>query len=302
MRKLKEYIYRFIEKKFLDGCSNYNSLQVRKRSRSKFLAREMFEKNNIPYAKGVIFFSPLKALKFIKDNGFPVVVKPNVGGYSRGSYFPITNYKEFIKAFFLAKIWWPISVIESYLEGKNYRVVAFDGKIITVARRYPAFIIGDGERSISKLIDEVNAIRKSMKLFPVVYSIAKDTRIKSYLKKRDLKLDSIPKKDEMIRLYHRISLIGGGTLETIELDTIPEKNKELFIKVLKIFDAKIFGIDVILEKGVEYPYDEQKCIFLEVNSRPYLKMHDYPRHGKVPHLKEFYKKADAINPEDSDIY
>ena len=141
-----------------------------------------------------------------------------------------------------------------------------------------------------------------MKLFPVIYPIAKDKRIVKYLKKQGLHLGSIPAKDENIRLYHRISLVGGGSLETMKLDSIPQKNKDLFIKVLNIFDAKIFGIDVILEKGIEYPYDKQKCIFLEVNSRPYLKMHDYPRYGEIPELKKFYTEASKLKPEGTDIF
>ncbi len=63
---MKKTIYKFIEKHFLGGCSDYNSLQVRRASRSKQQAREMFAKNDIPYAKGMIFFSPYMAYKFAK--------------------------------------------------------------------------------------------------------------------------------------------------------------------------------------------------------------------------------------------
>ena len=61
-------------------------------------------------------------------------------------------------------------------------------------------------------------------------------------------------------------------VETIQRDLIPSYNHELFAKVLTLFDAEILGIDVIMEQGIEHDAREQKLIFLEVNSRPYLKI------------------------------
>jgi len=50
-KKCKKFLYSFIENTFMDGCSDYNSIGVRRASRSKKQAREMFEKNGIPHAK-----------------------------------------------------------------------------------------------------------------------------------------------------------------------------------------------------------------------------------------------------------
>ena len=77
----------------MGGCSNYNSLEVRKSCRSKEQARDKFQQGNIPYAKGLIFFNPFAAIRFAKEHGFPLVIKPNVSGFSRGSHFPIRNEK-----------------------------------------------------------------------------------------------------------------------------------------------------------------------------------------------------------------
>ena len=59
------YIYSYIDRIFLKGCSHYNSLRVRKSSRSKYQARSMFQKHNIPHASGLIFFWPFKQGKMI---------------------------------------------------------------------------------------------------------------------------------------------------------------------------------------------------------------------------------------------
>ncbi|MCG8336714.1 MAG: cyanophycin synthetase [Proteobacteria bacterium] len=302
MKKLNKLIYRWISKIFMDGCSDYNTLEVRKKSRTKLQARAAFERENMPHAQGMKFLSPFKAVQFVKEHGFPVVIKPNVSGYSRGSHFPITNYRELWKAAILVKIWWPTSIIEQYLKGKNYRVVAVKGDLMSVIRRYPPFVIGDGKSTISELIDQENSIRKAMRLHPVIHPIQKNNRTKKYLKKQGMTLNTIPQKSEQVELYNKIALAPGGIVETIDKEHVAPENRELFLKILDAFNASIFGIDVIFEKGIETGYKSQKCIFLELNSRPYLKMHNYPRYGQRQSLEQYYQTLDSIELADSGVF
>lgn len=302
MKKLKTLLYAWISKKYMDGCSNYNSLSVRRGCRSKAQARQVFAENNVPHAKGMIFINPWKAHAFAKQHGFPLVVKPNVSGFSRGSHFPINNFKELWKALLWVKIWWPSSVVEQYLLGANYRVLTTPDEIVSPIRRYPPFVDGDGHSSISQLIDQENAIRKQMALHPTIYPIKKSPDIKNYLKKQNKSLDTVPQQDERVYLFNRVALAPGGVVEIIDQQTIPEKNKTLFKDVVEMFDANLLGIDVIFEKGIEVPYDEQRCIFLEVNSRPYIKMHHVPRYGTAENLDAFFAHMDSLAITDTNTF
>ncbi len=302
MLAIKKTIYTWISKQFMDGCSSYNSLDVRKGCRSKEQARAVFEKGNVPHAKGEIFLNPMRAHRFAKQHGFPLVIKPNVSGFSRGSHFPITNYMELWKAMFFAKLWWPTTVVEQYLKGNNYRVVVVKGEVMSVIERYAPFVQGDGQKTISDLIDQENKIREEMGLYPCIHPLSKGSVTKNFLKKKKYTLDSVPPEGEIVNLFYRISLAPGGVVRTIKKETLPEENKQLFIDVLDMFDANILGIDVILEKGIDQPYQNQKCIFLEVNSRPYLKMHDYPRYGEKEDLSPYFEKLDGLEISQADIF
>jgi D-alanine-D-alanine ligase-like ATP-grasp enzyme len=302
MNALRKLIYRWISKRFMGDCSSYNSLEVRKSCRSKKQAREAFAEGKIPHAKGLIFLSPLKAVGFAKEYGFPLVIKPNVSGFSRGSHFPINNFSELWKAIFLAKLWWPTTVIEQYLEGQNYRVVVVQGKIMSVLQRYAPYVVGNGVDSISSLIDVENTTRQEMNLYPCIHPLQKGKVTRKFIKKKGYKLETVPADGEIVTLFYRISLAPGGVVRTIEQATIPEVNQELFKSVLKLFDANILGIDVILEKGIETDYRDQKCIFLEVNSRPYLKMHNFPRYGAKEDLSSYFEDLDQLDIQQAEFF
>ena len=302
MRKIKALIYAWISKRYMAGCSNYNSLAVRKNSRSKEQARSMFTKHGTPHAKGQIFISPFTAHKFAKKHGFPLCIKPNVSGFSRGSHFPISNTKELWIAALLVKIWWPSSVVEQYLLGSNYRVLATPDEIASVIQRYPPFVDGNGKDDINTLIDDENAVRKEMQLHPTIYPITKNKGVESKLRKDGKTMTSVPADGERVYLFNRVALAPGGVVEIIDQTTVPDVNKQLFMDVVKHFDANLFGIDVIMEDGIEKDYREQRCIFLEVNSRPYTRMHAKPRYGKAEDLSDFYKKMDSLDVADKDTF
>lgn len=286
----------------MDGCSNYNSLAVRRSCRSKEQARNKFSEHDIPHAKGAIFLNPWTAHRFAREHGFPLCIKPNVSGFSRGSHFPINNYRELWRAALWVKVWWPTSVVEQYLLGRNYRVLATRDDLASVIRRYPPFVDGNGNDDISKLIDAENDARKQLQLYPTIHPINKSGQVRQYLGRQGKSLQTTPADGERVYLFNRVALAPGGVVETVDRASIPKENEILFKRIVEVFDATVLGIDVIFEKGIECPYTEQRCIFLEVNSRPYMKMHDVPRYGAREDLSGFYASMDKLVVADSDIF
>ncbi len=302
MRAFNAWLYRLISERYMHGCSNYNTLEVRRGCRSKAQSRTVFERNGVPHAQGMTFLLPGKAKQFARQHGFPVVIKPNVSGYSRGSYFPINQFSELMHGIVWSKLWWPITIIEQYLAGANYRVLSTNHNLISVIRRYPPFVTGNGTDSVATLIDCENEIRARMNTHMTIYQIRKNKLVRQHLKKQNLTFDSIPAKGQYVELFFRVALATGGIVETIAEDTIAPDNKKLFIDIVSMFDANVLGIDVIFEKGIEISYQKQKCIFIEVNSRPYTKMHHAPRYGKVEDLSKYYAELEKLDIPDKDLF
>ncbi|SMM99942.1 Glutamate--cysteine ligase [uncultured Candidatus Thioglobus sp.] len=299
MKPLHQFLSRF----FLSGCSDYNSLKVRRACRSKAQARAAFKENSLPYAKGGTFVNPFSTFTFAKKYGFPLVVKPNVGGFSRGAYFPIENKAQLLKASISVKKWWPVSIVEQYLLGKNYRVVMTKFGVMSVLRRYPPFVVGDGKHSIGALIDIENNSRRQMQLAPITVEIPKNSAIKKHLKQKKMSFYSVPEAGKKIELHHKISLKLGACIEVVDKIKLTESNAKDLQQILDYFDANILGIDVICQRGIEVDFNAQKCIFLELNSRPFLKMHDNPRYGAKPEdLQNFYNKLNQLEIIDNEKY
>ncbi len=302
MKSLKRKLYGWIERRFLDGCSNFNNLATRRRCRSKQLARAIFAEHKIPHARGQVFSGLIAPFRFAAKFGFPLVVKPNVGGFSRGSHFPINSYSQLLKATLLVKLWWPRSVVEQYLEGRNYRILATRDRILSVIRRYSPQVVGDGLSTIEALIDRENLVRARMSLYPVMHPISKDIRTRRYLARDKKTFKTIPAAGQTVRLYNRITLAGGGVVETVAQKTIPQENIQLFLKIPNLLEANLLGIDAIFTKGIEISWREQQVIFLEVNSRPYLKMHEYPRYGRKDDLHLSLQQLAMLAIDDKDTF
>lgn len=147
-----------------------------------------------------------------------------------------------------------------------------------------------------------NKVREEMQLYPVIHPLKENAQSRAFLAKQGLNFNSVPKQGQRVTLFYRISLAPGVVLEVIDKQLLPEVNKLLLKEVLHLFDANILGIDVILEKGIEHDYREQKCIFLEVNSRPYLKMHAYPRYGEPEDLSAYFDELDSLEIKQSDTF
>jgi len=299
---IRKLIYKTIERYFLKGCSNFNTLEVRRSLRTKSQSRRLFAENDIPHAQGALFWRPRKALDFAKQHGFPLVIKPNVSGFSRGSFFPLKDINELRRAAFMAKIWWPSTIVERYLAGKNYRVVAALGEIVSVIRRYPPFVKGDGRHSISELIDLENRARQRLKLTPVIHPITVNRYTRSFLADQSLSLESVPAKGRTITLHNKIALAPGGVVEGIAKSAIPKENRRLILQVLKKSRANILGIDIIAECGIKHDFRAQKCLFLELNTRPYLAMHHFPRFGVKEDLRAPLARLSALEIADGHTF
>ena len=136
-------------------CSDTSAVGV-DISCDKLATKEILTMHNLPVARGYKVRNTVDLIYYADKIGFPVVLKPQFGNQGKGVVVNIKNRLELIKAYNLLIPNYKDIVIESYIRGKDYRVCVVNGKVVAAALRIPPFILGDGNKTIHELIDELN--------------------------------------------------------------------------------------------------------------------------------------------------
>ncbi|MEO1671754.1 MAG: cyanophycin synthetase, partial [Cyanobacteria bacterium J06631_2] len=212
--------------------------------------------------------------------GFPIVIKPLDGNHGRGITININGEQEAEAAYDLAsKASKTRSVIvEQYYQGNDHRVLVINGKVVAVAERVPAHVIGNGRDTIEQLIAQTNQDPKRGNGHDnVLTKIVVDQTSQAVLAKQGYGLDSVLPAQETAYLRATANLSTGG-VAIDRTDQIHPENVWLAQRVAKIIGLDIAGIDIVTS-DISKPLRETKGVIVEVNAAPGFRMHADPSYG-----------------------
>lgn len=211
----------------------------------------------------------------------PFVVKPKTTNYGLGiSIFKDgASYDDYQKAITLAFQEDSSVLIEEFLNGTEYRFFVLNEKVHAVLLRTPANVTGDGKHTIEELVNEKNRdpLRGRDHRTPLELIQLGDLEV-LMLKGQGHQIDSIPKADEIVYLRENSNVSTGG--DSIDVtDQIPEDYKKIAVDAVAALEAKISGIDLIIENTEVPATDENAYGIIEANFNPSMYMHIYPYKG-----------------------
>ncbi|MBX9809921.1 cyanophycin synthetase, partial [Candidatus Gracilibacteria bacterium] len=224
--------------------------------------------------------------KYIESIGVPVIIKPN--NLSQGvGVQKIENKDEYYDAARKILDMCPVMIIEKSHTGKDYRVVVFDGQIISAYMRIPLSITGDGQSPISELIDQKEIEIRSKGRNVLIDT--SDPRIIIKLEKQGLNIGTIIEKGQTIFLLDNANLSTGG--ESIDVTgTIHPDFQQIAINATKDMGLRLCGVD-FMTNNIELPLSENpNYIIIELNSAPGLAHYNSAGETQKKHVKELYKK------------
>ncbi len=237
-----------------------------------------------PTPQGKNCFTEDEIVKEALKIGFPVVVKPVSGHKGQGVTTGIRSEEEVRKAFKNIiknqdeNVPSDGAIVQKQVEGYDHRLLSIGGKFVAALERVPAYVIGDGENNIEKLIELENdkKIREDNPRSPLTKIII-DEDLLDYLKLQDLSLETVPQKGEKIVL-RRVANISQGGVSINVTDKIHPKNIKLVEDIAKYFNVTALGIDV-LTADISVPWDEGDFGIIEINAGPGVFMHLKPAYG-----------------------
>jgi len=162
-------------------------------------------------------------------------------------------------------------LIEQYCKGLEYRFLVINGKCLSVVHRRNASVIGDGKSTIRELIkmknkEDWHALTGS--------PVKTDEPVVEYLKLQGLTYDSVIPEGKRITLRSNSNVSTGGE-SLVFTDIMPDRFKKIAEKASRAFDAKICGVDIIIED-----MKKDKYAIIEINDNPGYSINEWPYEGK----------------------
>ena len=238
------------------------------------------ERLGAPVPNGKIFWTRRGGLKYGRELGFPVVVKPVHGSRSAHAVYPIKNEEELSAGIDIALQYEPRYYVQKYIPGFLHRFTVVNGEYVFCAKRLPPHVIGDGISSIAHLIDEKN--KDPRRAAPdaknaTLHIIPKNDVTEEYLGRSGMGLTTIPARGETVQLAPKISIGSGG--DVIEVTPkVHQDNTALFQKIGKSLKVDIVGFDVMCP-NVAVSWKDGGFAIIEGNGLPFLDFHHFPGEG-----------------------
>jgi cyanophycin synthetase len=242
---------------------------------TKSILREV----GVPVPRGVVIYYLDDLEGAIADvGGFPIVIKPLDGNHGRGITINITDAKLAEEAYDAAKAVSKGVIIERYYAGRDHRVLVVDGRVVAVAERVPAHVVGDGSSTIAELIEETNRDpRRGVGHANILTRIELDRTSWELLERQGYTLDTVLPASEICYLRATANLSTGG-IAIDRTDEIHPENIWLAQRVAKVIGLDIAGIDVVTS-DISRPLRETDGVIVEVNAAPGFRMHFCPSEG-----------------------
>ena len=214
-----------------------------------------------------------------------VVVKPTCTNHGDGITINVTDKEQLMKAIDFAReaaIQSDSSAIlvQEQVEGKEYRFLVINGKCVAVANRRPAFVVGDGKKTVKELIEEKNQdpLRGEEHDKPLT-KINIDEVINT--NGADF-LNNIPQNGKEVELLKTSNLSRGG--EAVNCTDIASKELKALAEAAAVrCQLGIAGVDIIT---TDIRGNGQNYV-IEVNSGPGIRMHVYPSVGKPINVAKY---------------
>lgn len=248
--------------------------------------KKILDRAYIPVPKGEVCRTVEGLKEIIEEIGFPVVLKPIDGNHGRGITTNITTVDQALAAFEIARSVSDEVIVEKYIVGDDYRFLLVNYKLIAVAKRTPAMVMGDGVSSIQSLIDQTNSDpNRGDGHEKVMTTIKVDKVTETILREKNLTLGHILPLGEILFLKDTANISTGGT-STDVTDSVHPANIFMAERIAKLMRLDICGIDIVA-KDVSLPLNQDNNgAIIEVNACPGFRMHLSPFKGAARNVAE----------------
>lgn len=244
-------------------------------SQDKELTKSLLHSIGVPVPRGRLVTNADDAWEAAESIGFPVVVKPRNGNHGRGVFTGLLNREQVQKAFAHADEVGDGVIVERFARGTEHRLLVVGGKFVAATTGEPAYVVGDGRRTIEDLVEEdlnSDQLRGDECIFPLS-KIVFDRVTNSLIAQQGYDSSSVPSVGDKV-LVRR-----NGDLTVDVTDRVHPEVAARAVEAARVVGLDIAGLDIVAE-DIGLPLEAQGGVVVEVNAGPGLGMHVQPLVGK----------------------
>ncbi len=267
------------QKRIQATTTNKTSIIATEIASDKTVTKSLLHEMGIPVPRGLKVRRLADLADAITDiGGYPVVIKPLDANHGKGITINITDEETAEAAYDAAKEFSRVVLVERFLKGSDYRILVINNRLVAVAQRLPAHVIGDGVTTIEQLIEYENKNpRRGFGHEKELTAITIDEMTERVLAKKGLTLESVLAAGELCELKSTANLSTGGTAIDCT-DIIHPDNAFMAERAARVVGLDVAGIDVICP-DISQPIAETGGGIVEVNAAPGFRMHLAPSQG-----------------------
>ncbi|MFO1041316.1 MAG: acetate--CoA ligase family protein [Planctomycetaceae bacterium] len=248
-------------------------------STDKAFTKRLWSTLGIPVAQGRVVVDPDDAVRLAEQLGWPVVVKPLDSDYSNGVTLNVRDPASVRTAYKTARQESESVMVERTLPGAVHRFLIVSDRVVSVVRRDPAGVVGDGHRSIRELVEcENQSPRRGPDYRWPLHRLQLADEELAYLADQGLTADSIPTQGQRIELRREPYLTSGGESHEV-LDQVHPETLTIVRDAVRVVGLDLAGVDLIA-RDISIPLAEQNGGLLELNAQPAICLHLAPFNDK----------------------
>jgi len=206
---------------------------------------------------------------------FPIVVKPVVGTMST-NVSVVRNCEQLLEAARQIQAGGDPLLLEEYVEGRNFRLIMVDGKLIGAVERRPASVVGDGTRTVAELVtarDAGSCRGEANDLSRTNHRLLVDKTSRELLTKQGFSLNSVPPAGTRCYLQTAITAVTGADYVDCTEQVHPNVREDCE-RFARTIDLLVIGIDYIAT-DISNP----DGAYNEFNLRPYIDLNENNNEG-----------------------
>jgi cyanophycin synthetase len=252
---------------------------------NKELTNRLLHEVGIPVPRAMVVRGVEEAVEAARRLGYPVVMKPLDGNHGRGVMINLPDEAAVREAYPTARHESRdgVVIVETFIAGKDYRILVVNNQVVAVAERVPAHVIGDGRHTVAELVEITNADpRRGVGHEKILTRIAVDAKTVEVLEKQELTLESVPEEGRFVQLKLTGNMSTGGT-SIDRTDDIHPDNVEIARQAAMVVGLDVAGIDFITP-DIARSVREQRGAIVEINAGPGFRMHTHPTEGHPRHV------------------